>query len=56
MCLVDTDAPAVAKFVYSHKQKQKTFYKQGQSLWKPDMAHFETWVWHFDVKQCVEVS
>ena len=45
MCSRDTDAPAVAKFAYSHKQKNKdSFINKGQSLWKPqgDMDHFET--------------
>ena len=41
----DAEDPAVAKFAYSHKQKQKRhFMNKGQSLWKPQdyMDHFET--------------
>ena len=44
MCPGDTDAPAVAKLAYSHKQKQKKNINKGQSLWKPQYVtgHFET--------------
>ena len=46
MCPGDMDAPAVAKFAYSYRQKQKNIFvmSKGQSLWKPqdDMDHFET--------------
>ena len=35
MCPWYTDAHAVAKFAYSHKQKQKKIMNKGQSLGKP---------------------
>ena len=44
-CLGDTDGPAVAKYTYSHKQRQKRqFMNKGQLPWKPpdDMDHLET--------------
>ena len=45
ICPWDMNAPTVAKFAYSHKQKQKDILmNKGQSLWKSqyDMDHFET--------------
>ena len=54
MCPEDTDAPAVAKYSYSHKVKNDIIIlmDKGQQLLKlqDDMDHFRTYASHFGVK------
>ena len=42
MCPGDMDAPTVAKFALSHKQKQKRHFNDQRAKPRDDMDHFET--------------